>query len=107
MSKSQHLPSIVGCAVGFCAAGSGVGSLVGMFVEAWLFPPLPEGQGTMHDQLVARYSGTLWGIVVGMGVGLMAGVLFAVLVRRFRLRCHDPVCRHYPDRIAPAGETAV
>ena len=87
-TSGRHLPSVVGCAVGFCAAGSGVGSLLGTFFGRWLFPPLPEGFGTPEEQAMAFYGGTLWGIGVGMGVGLVAGVLYAVLVRRSRLRHH-------------------
>lgn len=86
MAKCQHLPSIIGCAFGFCAAGSGVGSLVGTALTTWLYPPLAEGEGTPHERIMAFYGGTLWGIAVGMGVGLVAGVLYAVLLRRSRLR---------------------
>ncbi|OWK45087.1 hypothetical protein FRUB_01418 [Fimbriiglobus ruber] len=32
------------------------------------------------------YGGTLQGIVMGMGVGVVAGVVYAVLVRRARVR---------------------
>lgn len=39
--------------VGFCAAGSGVGSLVGTALGPWLYPPLAEGQGTQHEQMLA------------------------------------------------------
>lgn len=86
MSKPLHLPSVVGCAIGFCAAGSGVGSLVGMALGPWLYPPLPEGQGTQQEQILAAYGGTFLGIKVGMAIGLVAGVVYAVLVRRSRLR---------------------
>lgn len=84
--KGRHLPSIVGCAVGFCAAGSGIGSLVGTCLGTWLVRPIPEGQGTPEERLRAFYAGTFEGIGGGMGVGLVAGVLYAVLVRRSRLR---------------------
>ena len=90
MSEVQHIPSIVGCAFGFCAAGSGVGSLVGTALTPWLWPSLQEGVGTLDEQLMARYGGTLWGILIGMGVGLVAGVSYAVLVRRSRLRHRIP-----------------
>ena len=89
MADGQHLPNVAGCAFGFCAAGSGVGSVVGTALGSRFFPPLPPGQGTHHEQLMAMYGGTLWGIAVGMGIGA-AGVAYAVLVRRWRLRGRAP-----------------
>jgi hypothetical protein len=94
----RHLPSIIGCAFGFCATGSGVGSLVGTALNHRLFPPLPPGQKTPHEQFMAFYGGTFWGIGVGMGVGVAAGVVYAVLVRRSRRR------RHQHHRLLPGGE---
>ena len=89
MGARRHLPSIFGCAIGFSAAGSGVGSLVGMAIGPLLFPWPPEGQGTQHEQVMAMYGGTFWGIGAGIGVGLVAGVAYAVLVRRERFRSAD------------------
>ncbi|WP_088252863.1 hypothetical protein [Fimbriiglobus ruber] len=86
MADGRHLPSIPGCAFGFCAAGSGVGSIAGTALNPWLFPPLPAGRGTPHEQMMTLYGGTLQGIVMGMGVGVVAGVVYAVLVRRARVR---------------------
>lgn len=90
MSKPLHMPSVAGCAVGFCAAGSGVGSLVGTALGPWLYPPLPEGQGTQQEQILAVYGGTFLGIKVGMAVGAVAGVLYALLVRRSWLQGAAP-----------------
>lgn len=63
-----------------------MGSLVGMVVGPVFFPQPPEGQGTPHERMTAAYGGTHWGIVIGMGVGLVVGVAYAVLARRARLR---------------------
>ncbi|WP_157369017.1 hypothetical protein [Zavarzinella formosa] len=93
MAEGKHLPSIPGCALGFCAAGSGVGSLIGTFLNHWLFPSLPPGQGSVREQTMAFYGGTIWGIVAGMIAGFAAGVIYAVLVRRSRLK----VERRKPD----------
>ena len=82
--KTRHLPSIAWCALGFAAAGSGVGSLIGTAFESALFTPLLAGQGTPHERLLAFYDGTLSGIVIGASAGSMIGVLYAVLVRRQR-----------------------
>ena len=82
MPKSQHLPSIAGCAIGFAAIGCGVGSLAGMALGPWLYPPLPEGVGTMDDQVRAVYGGVFLGTKVGAMIGAVAGVLYAVTVRR-------------------------
>ncbi len=86
MVKPLHLPSVVGCAIGFAAAGCGVGSLVGTALGPLLYPPLPEGQGTMDERVLAMYGGTFLGIKLGAAVGAVAGVLYAVLVRRSRRR---------------------
>ena len=77
MASSRNLPNVVGCSVGFCAAGNGVGSLVGMAFGPWLYPPLPEGQGTQQEQILAVYGSTFLGIKVGMAVGAVAGVVYA------------------------------
>lgn len=84
--KPLHLPNPFLCAIGFAAAGCGVGSLVGMMLGPWLYPALPPGQGTMHEQTLVAYGGTFLGIKVGLVVGAVAGVLYAVVVRRSRLR---------------------
>lgn len=86
MAVNQHLPSVLCCGFGFSAAGSGIGSIVGTALGPRLYPQLPKGQGTPHDQLMAMYGGTLWGIAVGVSIGAVAGVLYAVLVRRSRLK---------------------
>ena len=84
--KPVHLPNPFVCAFGFAAAGCGVGSLVGMALGSWIYPPLPEGMGTTGEQTLSRYGGTFLGIRVGLVVGAVAGVVYAVVVRRSRLR---------------------
>jgi hypothetical protein len=84
MVKPLHRPSVVGCAIGFAAAGCGVGSLVGTALGPLLYPPLPDGQGTMDERVLVMYGGTFLGIKAGLVVGALAGVLYAVLVRRSR-----------------------
>ena len=89
--KPLHLPNPFGCAVGFAAAGCGVGSLVGTGSESWLYPTLIMGHGTEREQMLAMYGGTFLGMKVGLVVGALAGVLYALLVRRSRLRRQAPV----------------
>ena len=84
--KPVHLPNPFACAYGFAAAGCGVGSLVGMAIGPWIYPPFPEGMGTMHEQTLVSYGGVFLGSVVGIPIGAVVGPLYAVLVRRSRLR---------------------
>ena len=86
MAKLLHLPSVVGCTIGFAVAVCGVGSLVGTALGPLLDPSLPDGQGTVDERVLAMYGGTFLGIMVGAAVGAVAGFLYAVLVRRSRLR---------------------
>ena len=85
----QHLPNVVGCAVGFSAAGCGIGSLVGTAVWPVVRPTPPVGQATANEQILTQYGGTLLGILIGLGLGAIAGAVYAVLVRRSRLRGAD------------------
>lgn len=86
MAKPPHLPNIVGCAIGFAAAGCGVGSLVGTALGHHLYPFAIYGQGPWEDRVLALYGGTHLGMAFGAAIGMVAGVLYAVLVRRSRLR---------------------
>lgn len=86
MPDSLHMPSFVGCSIGFAAAGCGVGSLLGTAVGPLLYPTPPEGQGTIEERALAMYGGTFLGMEVGLLVGAVAGVLYAVLMRRSRRR---------------------
>ncbi len=90
MAKPPHLPSIVGCAIGFAAAGCGVGSLVGTALGHHLYPFSIYGQGPFEDWLLAMYGGTQLGMAFGAAIGIVAGVLYAVLVRRSRIRRPAP-----------------
>ena len=85
MVKRLHLPSVIWCAIGFAMAGCGIGSLVGLPLGPWLYAPLPENAGAM-DKYIAMYGGVYFGIKVGIVGGAVIGVLYAVLVRRSRLR---------------------
>lgn len=89
MGNGRQLPNIAGCAFGFAAAGSGVGSLVGTALGPWLCP-LPGGQPTHDERVLAMYGGTYLGIMVGIALGAVAGVAYAVLVRRARRRLPPP-----------------
>jgi hypothetical protein len=90
MAKPPHLPSFVGCAIGFAAAGCGVGSLVGTALGHHLYPFSIYGQGPFEDWLLAMYGGTQLGMAFGAAIGMVAGVLYAVLVRQSRLRRPSP-----------------
>lgn len=90
MAKPPHLPSIVGCAIGFAAAGCGVGSLVGTALGHHLYPFSIYGQGPFEDWLLAMYGGTQLGMAFGAAIGMVAGVVYAVLVRQSRLRRPSP-----------------
>ena len=59
-------PNLIGCAVGFAAAGCGVGSLVGLGVGPFFFPEPPDGQGTMHEQFMAVYGGMVFAAQAGI-----------------------------------------
>lgn len=107
VASRRPLPNVVGCAIGFCAAGSGIGSLVGTALGPWLYPPLPEGQGTQEDQILAMYGGTYLGIMVGMAAGAVAGVLYAVLVRRARLRVAESGVPHARAGDASSGSSSL
>jgi NhaP-type Na+/H+ or K+/H+ antiporter len=51
-----------------------------------LYPTPPDGQGTNEEKILAAYGGIFWGIGVGIALGAFIGVLYAVLVRRAKLR---------------------
>ncbi len=85
MVKRLHLPNVIGCAFGFAMAGSGIGSVMGPALEHWLVPPLPEGQEPIKRPLEVMYGGIIFGIKMGLVVGAIAGVLYALIVRRSRL----------------------
>ena len=89
--KPTEFPNPFGCAVGFAAAGCGVGSLVGTALHPWLYPPLPAGQGTESERILAFYGGTFLGMKAGLVVGAVAGVVYALVVRRSRLRRQVPI----------------
>ena len=86
MAKPVHLPSVIGCAFGFAVAGCGIGSVAGMALGHWLYPPLLEDQRPIKIPLDVVYSGTYFGIRLGFVLGAVTGVLYALLVRRSRLR---------------------
>lgn len=85
MAKLQ-MPNVAGCLIGFAAAGCGFGSLVGTAVGPLLYTTPPDGQGKMDERMLTVYEGTFLGMKVGAVVGSVAGILYAVLVRRLRLR---------------------
>jgi hypothetical protein len=72
VQKRKHSPS--GCAAGFGAAGSGIGSLLGTFLWSKCRFQLFEGQAA---QAWDAYGGTLLGIYIGLAVGAGVGVWFA------------------------------
>lgn len=89
MAARPHLPSVVGCVIGFAAAGCGVGSLLGTVAHPWFFPPLADGQGTTHEQAMAVYGGTFRGMAIGAAVGAVAGAVYALRERSRRLGRSD------------------
>lgn len=74
MAEQQRTPSLIGCAIGFGAAGCGVGSLVGL--AAWPHAPFP-----LFEQPYAGmwdfYGGTCLGTVIGFLVGAAVGIWYA------------------------------
>lgn len=74
MADQQRKPSVIGCAVGFGAAGSGVGSLVGMV--AWTKAPFPLFDGP-YARLWDFYGGTYLGTAIGAVVGVFVGAWYA------------------------------
>lgn len=99
MANPQHLPSVPGCAIGFAAAGCGVGSLIGTIFGSLLYPDLPGGQGTPEEKFYAMYGGTYLGIKAGLVFGAVAGVVYAILLRQSRMRkiARDIVPSAKPD----------
>ena len=69
-------------------AGCGIGSIVGIPLGPWLYPDLIEGQGTTDERVRFVYGGMYFGIKLGFVVGAIAGAVYALLVRRSRLRRH-------------------
>ena len=81
---SQHLPNIAGCAIGFAAAGSGIGSLVGMCLHPLFWPPTPEIPGDPNELAMALYGGVFRGIFIGMAIGMFTGIIYAIEIRLIR-----------------------
>ena len=81
---ARPLPNILGCAVGFCAIGSGVGSVAGCFVAAQVWKAMPEAERAGLRLTSFIYDGMFQGIAIGMALGAAAGVAYAVIVRRSR-----------------------
>jgi hypothetical protein len=67
-------------------AGCGIGSVAGMPLGPWLYPSLSEGQGTTDERVRFIYGGMYFGIKLGLVIGAITGVVYALLVRRSRLR---------------------
>ena len=84
MSNQKRTPSMIGCAIGFGAAGCGVGSLVGMVV--WPHAPFPLFEG-FHAKQWDFYGGTYLGTAIGALVGEFVGLWYA---RRGRMKSPQP-----------------
>ena len=83
----KRLPSVLGCGVGFAAAGSCVGSFAGMFVGGRLWRSLPEA-GRPASPIEVVYLWLFRGLLVGVLLGAWAGVAYARAARRSRRRPH-------------------
>ena len=86
----RHLPSILGCAVGFCVAGSGVGSVAGCFAGGQVWQGMAAAERAATSATGVVYLWMFRGILTGMTVGAAAGVGYALLVRWARLRGAPP-----------------
>ena len=83
---ARPLPNVFKCAIGFCAIGSGVGSVAGCFVAGQLWDAMPQAERAGLRLTSFIYDGMDLGIVTGMVLGAAAGVAYAVIVRRTRAR---------------------
>ena len=83
---ARPLPNVLGCAIGFCAIGSGVGAYTGCYVAGQLWRAIPEVERAGLPMTGFLYTCLLRGMFVGMALGAAAGVAYALLVRRARVR---------------------
>lgn len=83
-----HRPSIAGCAVGFGVAGTGVGSLVGLWMgsvsqsAAMRLAETPaERETVLRFGLLFTCAGVHTGLLLGLVAGAFAGIAYAVYKR--------------------------
>jgi uncharacterized membrane protein YfcA len=80
----RHLPSVLGCAFGFCAGGCGVGSIIGTGLSSTLYPIDPDQAPTNREKVMHAYGGIYWGVAFGMLLGTIVGILYAKTIRHLR-----------------------
>jgi hypothetical protein len=81
---NRHLPSVVGCAIGFCAAGSGVGSVAGSLVGMQVWKGLSDDERAATSPTDITDLWMFRGIFAGMVLGVVAGVTYPLVVRWVR-----------------------
>ena len=79
-------PSVIGCAFGFGAAGSGVGSVVGVIVGRLVWMAMPDADRAQTSGMSVLYRHMDPGIVSGFAFGAFVGICYAVTVRWRRSR---------------------
>ena len=82
MAKARHLPSVLGCMIGFGFAGCGAGVLPGGWAGAQLRGPVLGPDPAPLADLQWSYGSVYAGSTVGMVVGAVLGVRYARAARR-------------------------
>ena len=80
--KARHLPSVVGCLIGFGCAGCGAGVVPGMWAGVRLREPVHGPDPPARDALAWDYGSVYAGSTLGMLAGAAIGVRYARAARR-------------------------
>ena len=82
MAKTGHLPSVVGCALGFGFSGCGAGVLPGGWTGSLLREPVLGTNPPPLSEAQLAYGSVYAGSFLGMLIGGVIGVQYARGVRR-------------------------
>jgi hypothetical protein len=75
-------PSILGCAVGFAAIGSGIGAVIGLVLASLELSSFPEADRPAVGTSSFFYGWVYPGTYIGFALGGVAGVVYALVRRR-------------------------
>lgn len=78
------------CAVGFAAIGSGVGSLIGTYVGGVVWKRMTVEDQLARNSTIVTYEWLWNGVAIGVMLGGLAGVLYAMRKRPRSNRHHTP-----------------